>query len=63
MDKKPLLNLSGEVIGVNAQIASSGAGVNSGVGFAIPSNVVRRVVPVLIASGSYQWSWLGVEGS
>jgi S1-C subfamily serine protease len=59
----PLLNLSGEVIGVNAQIASSGAGVNSGVGFAIPSNVVRRVVPVLIASGSYQWPWLGVEGT
>jgi S1-C subfamily serine protease len=59
----PLLNLSGEVIGVNAQIASAGAGVNSGVGFAIPSNVVRRVVPVLIASGSYQWPWLGVEGN
>jgi 2-alkenal reductase len=59
----PLLNLSGEVIGVNAQIASSGSGVNSGVGFAIPSNVVRRVVPVLIANGSYQWPWLGVEGT
>jgi S1-C subfamily serine protease len=59
----PLLNLSGEVVGVNAQIASSGAGVNSGVGFAIPSNVVRRVVPVLIVSGSYQWPWLGVEGT
>jgi S1-C subfamily serine protease len=59
----PLLNLSGKVIGVNAQIASSGTGVNSGVGFAIPSNVVRRVVPVLIASGSYQWPWLGVEGT
>jgi 2-alkenal reductase len=59
----PLLDLSGEVIGVNAQIASTGTGVNSGVGFAIPSNVVRRVVPVLIASGSYEWPWLGVEGT
>ena len=59
----PLLNLKGEVIGVNAQIASSGAGTNAGVGFAIPSNIVRRVVPVLIESGSYQWPWLGVEGT
>jgi len=59
----PLLNLSGEVIGVNAQIASAGARVNSGVGFAIPSNIVRKVTPVLIASGSYQWPWLGVEGT
>lgn len=59
----PLLNLSGKVIGVNAQIASAGTGVSSGVGFAIPSNIVRQVVPVLITSGSYQWPWLGVEGT
>jgi 2-alkenal reductase len=58
----PLLNLQGEVIGVNAQIATSGVGVNSGVGFAIPVNVVRRVAPVLIEVGSYQWPWLGIEG-
>ena len=58
----PLLTLRGEVIGVNAQIASSG-GVNAGVGFAIPSNVVRRVAPVLIESGSYEWPWLGVVGT
>jgi S1-C subfamily serine protease len=59
----PLLNMKGEVIGVNAQIASSGTGVNSGVGFAIPSSVVRLVAPVLIELGSYQWPWLGVEGT
>lgn len=58
----PLLNLQGEVIGVNAQIASGGTPANAGVGFAIPSNVVRIVAPVLIESGSYQWSWLGIEG-
>jgi 2-alkenal reductase len=58
----PLLNLQGEVIGVNAQIVTGGPQVNSGVGFAIPANVVRRVAPVLIESGSYQWPWLGVEG-
>ena len=58
----PLLNLRGEVIGVNAQIASANTLANSGVGFAIPANVVRRVIPVLIETGSYQWPWLGVEG-
>jgi 2-alkenal reductase len=58
----PLLNLQGEVIGVNAQIASGGASTNAGVGFAIPSNVVRIVAPVLIEAGTYEWPWLGVEG-
>jgi 2-alkenal reductase len=61
----PLLNLVGEVIGVNAQIARDDTGVraNAGVGFAIPSNVVQLVVPSLIAKGSYEWPWLGVQGT
>ena len=59
----PLLNLSGEVIAVNAQIVANGTGTNSGVGFSIPSSIVRMVAPVLIEEGSYQWPWLGVEGS
>ncbi|MFW5942033.1 MAG: S1C family serine protease [Chloroflexota bacterium] len=59
----PLLNLAGEVIGVNAQIRTqSGVAANAGVGFAIPSNVVRRVAPVLIEEGAYNWPWLGVRG-
>jgi S1-C subfamily serine protease len=59
----PLLNLNGEVVGVNAQIATqAGQPANVGVGFAIPSNTVRRVAPVLIEQGSYQWPWLGVSG-
>jgi S1-C subfamily serine protease len=58
----PLLDLKGEVIGVNAQIASGGAQANAGVGFAIPSNVVRIVAPVLMEAGAYEWPWLGVEG-
>lgn len=58
----PLLNLAGEVIGVNAQIATGGVAASSGVGFAIPANVVRRVVPVLIERGSYEWPYMGVEG-
>ena len=59
----PLLNLKGEVIGINAQIASGSSGAGSGVGFAIPSNIIRRVVPVLITDGAYEWPWLGVEGA
>jgi 2-alkenal reductase len=58
----PLLNLDGEVVGVNAQIASQ-TGTNTGVGFAIPSDVVRRVVPALIEEGAYPWPWLGVSGT
>jgi 2-alkenal reductase len=57
----PLLNLNGEVIGVNAQIESA-VRANAGVGFAIPSDIVARVVPTLIAEGRFQWPWLGVQG-
>jgi 2-alkenal reductase len=59
----PLLNLEGDVIGVNAQIETDGTSrSNSGVGFAIPVSVVHRVVPVLIQDGKFDWSWLGVQG-
>lgn len=58
----PLLNESGEVIGVAFQIASSNSGTNSGVGFAIPINIVQRVVPSLIDSGRYQHAYLGIVG-
>ena len=59
----PLLNLRGEVIGVNAQIATGGSPASAGVGFAIPSNVVRLVVPALIERGAYDWPWLGIQGT
>jgi S1-C subfamily serine protease len=59
----PLLNLKGEVIGVNAQIETNGTSQsNIGVGFAIPVSIVRRVVPSLISKGSYDWPWLGISG-
>lgn len=59
----PLLDLHGHVIGVNAQIETDGTSrSNSGVGFAIPVNVIQRVVPALIEEGKYEWSWLGVRG-
>jgi 2-alkenal reductase len=59
----PLLNLRGQVIGVNAQIETGdGSRVNSGIGFAIPVSIVSRVIPSLIENGEYEWGWLGVMG-
>jgi 2-alkenal reductase len=59
----PLLNLEGEVIGVNAQIETGGTSrSNSGVGFAIPVSIVKLVIPELIQQGKYEWSWMGVQG-
>ena len=57
----PLLNTKGEVIGMNTAISSS-SGTFSGVGFAIPSNTISRIVPVLIQKGSYSHPWLGISG-
>lgn len=55
----PLLNLKGEVIGVNAAI-SSPTGGSVGIGFAIPINLARAIVPDLISMGKVQRGWLGV---
>jgi S1-C subfamily serine protease len=57
----PLLNLKGEVIGVNSQIYSISR-INSGVGFAVPSNLVQRVVTELIEHGEVNYSYLGISG-
>ena len=62
----PLLNLDGEVIGVNQAIrttstVSSGEPVNSGIGFAISVNIVKRVVPSLIADGKFEYPYLGIS--
>ncbi len=56
----PLLNLDGEVVGVNSAIATT-TGANSGVGFSIPVAAVRRIVPSLIAGGSYDYPYLGIS--
>ncbi len=60
----PLLNLKGELIGVNAQIETSNSTSrsNSGVGFAIPVSIVSKVIPELVKNGAFQWGWLGVVG-
>ena len=57
----PLLNLKGEVIGINSAIFSN-TGVYAGVGFAIPSNTVKKVVQSIISSGEYLHPYLGVVG-
>ena len=56
----PLLDLEGRVIGVNSQIISPSR-ASAGIGFAVPVNTVKRVVPQLIAKGRYAHPWLGVQ--
>ncbi|MEM3380821.1 MAG: trypsin-like peptidase domain-containing protein [Candidatus Bathyarchaeia archaeon] len=58
----PLLNSVGMVVGVNTAIQTE-TGVFSGVGFAIPSNLVKRVSSSLISTGHYDHPWLGVIGT
>lgn len=58
----PLLNLEGRVIGINTAIQSN-TGEFSGVGFAVPSNTVKKIVPVLIEKGKYDHPWLGMAGT
>ncbi|MDP1547915.1 MAG: trypsin-like peptidase domain-containing protein [Anaerolineales bacterium] len=62
----PLFNINGEVIGVNRAIRTTnftetGQPVNSGIGFAISINMVKRVVPELIAKGTYEYPFLGIS--
>jgi S1-C subfamily serine protease len=61
----PLFNLNGEVIGVNRAIrttnfTTTGEPVNSGIGFAVAINIVKRVTPVLIKDGKYDYPYLGI---
>jgi S1-C subfamily serine protease len=57
----PLLDADGRVIGINSQIATNGSDSNSGVGFAVPIDTVRRVVPQLKAHGKIDRAYLGVS--
>lgn len=61
----PLLNLNGEVVGINRAIRTeqsneNGEPINSGIGFAISSNIVARVVPFLIRDGNYDYPYVGI---
>lgn len=56
----PLLNSRGEVMGVMIAIRTD-SGMFQGVGFAVPANTIRRVVPDLIAGGSVNYAWIGIS--
>jgi putative serine protease PepD len=58
----PLLNTAGEMIGINTSIFTIRGGGSIGIGFAIPSNTVRRVVTELIQNGRVLRPWFGIEG-
>jgi 2-alkenal reductase len=62
----PLFNLQGEVIGINRAIRTdasnmTGEPVNSGIGFSIAINIVKRVVPEIIKDGKYDYPYMGVS--
>ena len=57
----PLLNMMGGVVGINTAIQST-TGEFTGVGFAIPSQTIVKIVPTLIEKGEYQHPWIGVSG-
>ena len=65
----PLFDLNGNVVGVNQSIRTdnfnqlTGNAVNSGVGFSISINLVKRIVPVLIRDGKYEYPYLGISSS
>jgi S1-C subfamily serine protease len=55
------LDIQGEVVGINSAIFSTTGG-SAGVGFAIPSNAIAEIAPVLIERGTFEHPWLGVSG-
>jgi len=57
----PLLNMKGQVVGINTAIFSD-TGAYAGIGFAIPSNTLIKVLPTLIKGGTYKHSFIGVNG-
>ncbi len=57
----PLLNMLGQVVGINTAI-NSATGEFSGIGFAVPSNMIIKEVPTIIQTGAYNHPWLGIAG-
>jgi S1-C subfamily serine protease len=58
----PLLNRRGEVVGINTMIISE-SGSSDGVGFAVPINIAKQILPTLIAGEEYEYAWLGISGA
>ena len=57
----PLLNMRGEIVGINTAIQSA-TGEFTGVGFAVPSQTIAKIVPSLIENGKYHHPWIGISG-
>ena len=57
----PLLNMRGNIVGINTAIQST-TGEFTGVGFAVPSQTVAKIVPTLISEGEYKHPWIGISG-
>ncbi len=57
----PLLNMRGEIVGINTAIQSA-TGEFTGVGFAVPSQTMAKIVPFLIQNGEYKHPWIGISG-
>ena len=57
----PLLNMRGEIVGINTAIQSA-TGEFTGVGFAVPSQSLAKIVPKLIQNGEYEHPWIGISG-
>ncbi|MBA3977153.1 MAG: trypsin-like peptidase domain-containing protein [Nitrosopumilus sp.] len=57
----PLLNMKGQVIGINSAIFSN-TGAYSGVGFAIPSNLLNKIIPTLLEGKTYEHPYMGING-
>ena len=59
----PLLNLDEQVVGMNTAGVVSDSGSSSGIGLAVSSNTISRIVPILISKGNYSHPYLGMSGS
>ncbi|HYA84627.1 MAG TPA: trypsin-like peptidase domain-containing protein [Candidatus Bathyarchaeia archaeon] len=58
----PLLNMLGQVVGINTAI-NSATGEFSGIGFAVPSNIIIKEIPTIIKTGTYNHPWIGIVGA
>ena len=57
----PLLNMDAKVVGINTAIQSA-SGEFAGIGFAVPSATIKKIVPVLIETGEFKHPWIGIQG-
>jgi S1-C subfamily serine protease len=58
----PLLDMRNEVVGINTAIRST-TGEFAGIGFAVPSNTIAKIIPSLIKTGKFQHPWVGISGA